>query len=308
MTNVKSYIFYGISVGFLLFGAVEGSFWQNQKLRVELDNGYRWDRIDEAYEVVDSEGFEPYSSAEHQFKDLSSYQLGVRGVWESCRWYAKGSAHYGWVVEGSFNHDSIEHGHLRGNTADVTGGFGYVFTCNDCFQFIPMLGYAYDDQHFKVKHVKSFSECDFPTNLKHAHFNASWYGPWIGFDILYHTPFTLWNRCYNLSFSSGYEFHYGQAHFKFNESLFDPSGGKYNYHSKFNNTMGHVFHFDTHYALPCNWTIGLVLEYTYWSNSDTHRDHFSKGSDTGFTSTQRQKTFKLRWQAVNTILTAGKQF
>lgn len=306
MSNFKSYILYGLSVGSLLFSALEGSFWDNQKLLLELDNGYRWDRIDESVEVVDFEFIQPYASAQHQYKDLNSYQLGGRFIWEKCNWRVKAQGHYGWIFDGHFLQDGFLRGKIHeGNTADGSGAIGYAFPVCECFRFCPLAGYGYDSQDLKIKHFRLFDTSSSSTDICRGRFEASWQGPWIGFDILYDTSFIFWNRCHYMTFNSGYEFHYGQARTKFHERLFD---GEYSYHSKINNMMGQVFHFDTHYYLPCNWMIGLILEYTYWTNAHKHHDSFSSETDTGFTATQEQDTFKLRWQSISTIITVGKLF
>lgn len=308
MTNVKTYMLCGLSIGTLLFNSLQGFFWENQTVRIELDNGYRWDRIDEANEVVDSLNILPYTSGEKQFKDLSIYQLGGRACWESCNLLIKGTGHYGWAFDGTFNDNGFQKGKLKGYTIDASAGIGYVIPVNCCFEVVPLIGFGYDRQHFDVKHIRTHIS-DFPVVTDRAHFTATWYAPWVGVDLLYDSTFYAWNMCHHLSFTSGYEFHYGVSRIKWKEDFFNfAGGGDFSYNAKMKNMMGHVFHFDTRYHLPNDWLVGLELEYTFWSNAHKDRDHFGGSVDSGLAPTQEQRTFKLKWQSISTILTLGKAF
>jgi hypothetical protein len=308
MTKIKTGIFFSLSLGSLLLGSLEGSIWENQYLQIEIDNGLRWDRIDEAYEVTDSVLIQPYQSAEHQYKNLASYQLGGRVFWDVSGWLFKANGHYGWIYDGNFNHDSFEVGRAnKGHTSDISGAFGYAFPFCDCFSFAPYVGYSYDNLDLSLRHIRPHSPAQFSDNVTRGKFSSSFYGPWLGFDFLYETSFMWWDMCHTLSMNTGYEFHYGQARFKFREHFIDPDG-RFAYHSKMNNMLGNVFHFDTRYHLPCNWLIGVEFQYAYWTNAHKHHNTISSDSDTGFTATQTQRTFKLRWQSINTVLTIGKAF
>lgn len=308
MTNVKIGILFGLSIGTLLLGSLEGSFWDKQRIQLELDAGYRWDRIDEAYEVTDKQFIQPYSSAEHQYKNIGAYVLGGQVVWDVSNWMLKGKGHYGWLFDGSFNHDSFEVAHAKkGHTTDVSGAFGYAFAFCDCFAFVPYVGYGYDHLNLSLRHFRIKSPAEFSNNVARGRFCSSFYGPWLGFDMLYETSFIMCDMCHRLTMNSGYEFHYGRSHTKFHERLFDPDS-VFAYRCKMDNMMGNVFHFDTYYHFPCNWIVGLKFQYTYWTNAHKHRDKFTKDSDTGLAATQDQRTFKLRWQSFSALLSFGKIF
>jgi hypothetical protein len=95
----------------------------------------------------------------------------------------------------------------KGDVWDISGGIGYNFRyCCDTFQIAPLVGWYYNNVHFHTDNYKNFTVLsgDINQNLRidnvgelpdlgffaadgrsRARHNASWTGPWIGFDTSY---------------------------------------------------------------------------------------------------------------------------
>lgn len=303
MRRLTTYVLYSLTILSLPFSSAEGFFCGIQDL--ELENGYRYDRIDEGIEVLDSAFQTPYSSGQQQFKSLSSYQIGGRGFIEWNNYRIKGSGHYGWILDGTYHRNGNQRGNCKkGRTADGDVGIGYILCVNDCLRVVPLIGYSYDVQRLKIRHVRSSSPLVDPVDIAKGRWMSEWYGPWVGFDLLF-------NSCLSrrwLSFNAGYEFHYGTGHTKWHQQLVTPVFGIYAYHAKIKNMMGHVFHFDTTYHFCDNWRAGVNLKYTYWGNGHSTKDHFSSTSSIGLTPTQTQSTFQLSWHSFAVMLSVGKAY
>lgn len=268
---------------------------------VELETGYRWDRVSEMIEIVDSAHLQPYLSSENRFKELSSYQLGARGLFKYNDFVIKGTGHYGWILDGSLSLDLAQKGNIHGHTWDASGAVGYLFNVCDCFKFIPLIGGSYDSLHFKATRIHSFNPKTDPPDHCHE-FDVDFYSPWVGVDILFDSMI----GCRYFSYIAGYEFHYGWAHSKNREILADYS--PYSYHTQQRNMMGHVFHFNTQCHLQDNWLAGLRWQYSYWGNAHSARSRFASGTETGLTHTQSQRQFKLSWYSIAFMLAIGKEY
>lgn len=303
MRKLTTLILYSISILSMPFSTAEGFFDGVQEF--EFENGYRYDRIDESIEIIDSTFIATYLSGQQQFKTLSSYQIGGRGYLDFCNCRIKGSGHFGWILDGDYqNNYSLQGDAKRGRTTDGMIGIGYVLCINDCLKVVPFVGYSYDVQRLKIKHVKSLDPLIDPANNVKSRWTSEWYGPWVGVDVLFDA--CMARRL--LSFNAGYEFHYGTAHTKWHQQLLTPAYGILAYHATIENMMGHVFHFDTTYHLWDSWRSGVRLQYTYWGNGHSAKDHFSSVSDTGFSPTQSQRTFQLSWHSFAVILNLGRAF
>ena len=305
MTTLKAWFISAFVFCLSLCCSLQGYFDQCNEIELELETGVRWDRIDEMVEVVDTTLIIPYASTYKQLKTLTSYVVGGRGFIDYNDWIVKGSGHYGWTVSGDFDQDHIQVSSIRGNTIDWSVGMGYALPVTNCFWFVPLIGYSNDELRLRVNETRSFDPVLFPSNIAQAHWTSSFYGPWIGFDILFDA---CYRRCYNFSFDAGYEFHYGWARTKWNQILITPPGDTFGYHTLMSNMMGHVFRFDTQYHLPCEWLVGIGLQYTHWNNAHKNRAHFDVGSAAGPSASQVQNTFKLNWQSFAIMANLTKAF
>lgn len=295
------------SLFFFLFQAtILSAYFEDQpKFVADVETGYRWDYIIQSIQIVDSAGILPYSSAEYQFKDLSSAQFGVRGFAEYCSFITKGYAHYGCVVNGDFDVDRVLVGEKElGFTLDASAGIGYSFCVCDCFSVVPLIGYSWDKQHLRITHLRSKIPVIDPNNLVRAKWDSRWYGPWVGFDIFYDA--TEW--CRDMYFTTGYEFHYGRALTKLHQDLIIPEDSHYSYKTGFKNMMGHVFRWDSRVRVCGDWFAGLNMIYSYWGNAHNSRSTFIENTDSGLAPTERQEVYKLSWYAYAVLLNFSTVF
>lgn len=304
MTHFKTGILASILIALSRFNLLQGGYFDDILFGGQIDMGYRWDRIDETIEIVDSENILPYSSSEKMFKSLQSYQLGGRVAASSCNFIVKGEGHYGWIESGDFSFDHLLSGKAIGNTYDLSAGVGYAFCICDCFRFVPLIGYSYDHQHLDLKHFESFDPDNSPNVVRHGSWSSAFYGPWLGFDVLFDTCL-----CDNrLSFNAGYEFHYGKAKTKFSETFISDIDETFSYHANIENMMGQVFRLDSRYEFYCNFFTGIGLQYTYWGNAHKTRDHFGGNVDPGLAPSERQQTLKLSWHSFALTFDLGMIF
>ena len=308
--NLKKLIFSGLSVIAMQFGALEAFCdAENWKFELDLESGYRTDMIEETQETIDTALILPYSSVETRYKALSSIQLGGRAYAGYCNWVVKGIGHYGWILDGRFDQDrALDGKSVRGNTYDALGGIGYTFCVCDCFALTPLVGYSYDHQQIRVHHLVK-EDPILPLNTIHSiDYHASWYGPWVGFDLCYDA--TKW--CGDLSFTAGYEFHYGRARTKTLQHLLPTvvgaPGPEFGFSTKQRDMLGHVFRFDTQLRLWEDWYGGLNQTISYWDNTRNSSVHFAPGTVSGLTPTQVQRDFRLNWYSYSITVSLGKAF
>lgn len=300
MKLIRQRIYFGISLCITLiqFGELKGFFDGERQIRGELTNGYRYDRVDESYEVTDNALITPYSSSESMFKSLQSDEIGAKVFVEACNWVVKGNGNYGWILSGDYNRDHVLTGQVRGHTADWLIGLGYDLCFFNCLSVVPFGGYSYDSHDLKISHFKSSDPVNFPVFTSHAHKTIHWYGPWVGFDLIF-------DAC-GLRFDAGYEFHFGTARTRWHET--DPGFGTFSTHTKLKQVYGHAFHFDTHFVFSDCWALGLDMEYTYWGNSHKARTSFGGSLLSGLTPTQTERVFDLSWHSFSVSLGLGAAF
>lgn len=268
---------------------------------LDFETGWRLDRINESVKIIDSTLVIPTGSLENQFTRISIWQVGMRGWGRVGDWFLKGSGYYGWVIDGDYNIDYGVKGDLRGYTVDALVGLGHLFSIKNCFALAPVVGFSYDKQHLPVRNVISgFDPAVFSLGFQKGTFNAAFFGPWIGLDFIFTTP------C-DFSFNAGYEFHYGWARDRWHQAA-NPANQGFSYHTHLDDMRGNVFHLEAEYNLPCNWQIGLLLQYLFWNNAHSDRSSIPSPSVTGLTPTQHQNTFDLNWRSFWVLFNIGHKF
>jgi hypothetical protein len=174
--------------------------------------GYRVDNLN--WNISGGSGG-PNILSELTWRDLRSYQVrgDVTGT-SDVGVYVRGSASYGWV-QGGENQDSDYAGNNRSlefsrsingvdgsRLMDYQGGIGYLFKLGEGGQVhvSPLIGYAYHTQNLRMTDgrqvVSNLIYAQIldpsiglpplgPFSGLHSSYDATWYGPWLGADVLW---------------------------------------------------------------------------------------------------------------------------
>jgi hypothetical protein len=310
MTQFKILLFTGLSLIAMQCGGLKAAemglidqFCGCWNYGLEFEVGNRWDMLEQTVELDDSCCYTPALSSETRFKGVNTVLLGGRAIIENGNWVLKGIGHYGWVTDGRLDIDRVVDGkEVDGHSWDLLGGLGYAFCICDCFEVVPYVGYSGDEQHLKAKHIHIKEPSRLGEHLEREEFKASWYGPWIGFDVLYNT--TICN--YDLFFNSGYEFHYGHARTTVkNHYIVETEDPIFSLHSKHRNMRGQVFRFDANLMICDGWGLGLNQTFSYWENS--HKDK-ARQHPAARHCYDRSYVSRLNWYSYAVAFSVGKVF
>jgi hypothetical protein len=251
------------------------------------------------------------------WKSLNIWQIEATGKYLTCdNVYFRAYGDYGWITSGKnsdkdyvgFGNGSnfTEISHTKANTSghvyDANIAVGYQFQlCDNSFSFTPLVGYGWNGQHLKDKHLKfelvtdyilenpseylrsSYSSDYYLSNSSygnysydsyyssyssgkcHSSYNARWNGPFIGFDFDY-------------AFGCGcgpdwklfgtYEFHWARYHSKGDWSLRNDCGRKFYQEAK--NAYGNVFDIGVKWDLCDCWTVAVVGKFQWWTAKHGH--------------------------------------
>lgn len=190
---------------------------------LSLGEGYR---VDDLCWTIDTR---PHSNVQtkQKWQNVKILETSGRVELTLCKdFFLRVEGDFGWIINGKKHLDEREHdgtgtfseeGWLEANTHgyvyDVTGGVGYIFPffCNQ-LQCIPLVGYAYNVQHFNDDH---YSDKIFLLNFFkgiHSHYTYRWMGPWIGLYCTYEFP-NAWKA------SLEYQFHWSLYRGKVHDNL-----------------------------------------------------------------------------------------
>lgn len=252
---------------------------------INLTNGYRCDKI-----TADVHAFDPpgtlFLTDDLKVKNLSSYQIGLKGRALYCSWLARAEGDYAWTGHGKYHEDSAgfpgdfalatstAHVH-KGNMADFTVGGGYLFNLgqftgmcgcdNSCgcdnycnsdtyFGIGPVAGWSYSRQQIKLKDAVTNGLPD-PV-LDDLKYTNRWQGPWLGVDLSFKTcQFTI---------NAGYEYHWADWHASWRLDGPDVLGVAFSDRRHSKHAQGQVGYIDGRWNVWCNWTIGIGLKYQNW--------------------------------------------
>lgn len=300
---------------------------------VNFDIGYRNDRLEWKHSFPSSD---PIVSTKQEFKDIDILQIGVDGrTTLGCNLYLRGGAYFGWVLDGTFKEKNSIYGSYGCGFSDhskhlvddqyvygINVAVGYPFYFCDCtLTLSPVVGYSVDNQNFSfdgsseedssygsssVVTADEASSCNLLRNgdcCNHK-FNNRWYGPFVGFDLLYRPYGDCW------SFWGEFEYHFGSFRGRRDHTEAFSFFGKQNRNS--NNVHGYVIYVGTDYDVSECWTLGLSFKYQDFRTSRGHsHDASSYNSEFGSGSYgycgSHIKT-KHDWRSYTINVTAGYLF
>lgn len=253
----------------------------------------------------------------HRFKNMDIFTIDADVKIVDCWYYFRASADYGWICSGK-DHARFEaevpgvgefNAHInrkiKGNyVADLSAAIGYPFEwcCGD-FVFAPLIGYSYHTQQLKVRHHGS--GILFPTEAgitfvrdadeTEGKFRASWYGPFVGFDLAFHL-----DDCWSLY--GEFEYHFGQCKRKRDTNIGIASFDHFNRTKRahgFNGTVG------ADYFFCCDWYAGLSVDMKYWRSKHSGSDRVDSSSSDVVASSISDT---IDWSSVGVNLNIGYLF
>ena len=228
---------------------------------VDVDTGYRWDRVCNRV-VLSGVGAGVFTSAQ-TVSNLSSYQVGIKGQWSDYNWIVRGCYHTGWVQRGDYTEANFE-GTVDGVTNDGSAALGCLFYTSSCWGSAFFAGWSYDRLDLESKNViVGLDGRLIPIgNIK----CKNWFqGPWIGMDLIFQP-----SLCANVTLS--YELHHAHWHgTRLLEN--DELGTLYGITTGFSNRREHHnlwgqnFQLEGSYTIFKGYNIGLVLKYLNWQSA-----------------------------------------
>jgi len=292
-----------------------------------FEAGYRRDTIDWRQRFPSDQ---PFINSSIRFKDIDIFQIGVHGRSTlGNNFYVRGSAYWGWVLDGDFdrkfnayfgNNDYFADDHFRLGFGDrnrttvddkyvfgIGAAIGYPFFFCDCTMLIaPTIGYSFDEQNLRVDDVGfDFNPyCLAGNNNKQCcrnTFISRWYGPFVGLDF----DWRPWNSCFNLW--AEVEYHWGNFRGKRSH------GDNFNIFDDRNRTShkatAWVFSSGIDYDFCNNWTVGIDVKFQNWAANRHHefcRNDFDAVYNNVTCNNKTRTNHKWRSYAIN--LTLGKEF
>lgn len=244
---------------------------------LDLSGGYRRDKVETTLKLTDDEG-EEVSRDHLEIKDISIWEIGLKGRANFCNWFVRGYGYHGWITDGNFNENfslfsldiDADAKIDKGYTNDFTIGAGYLFPfcwCGNSWGIGPVVGWSYDQQHITLKDYKEDGVED-PDFGSFSH-KTQWSGPWVGVDVVFES-------C-GFEVDAGYEYHW--ASWKFDSSRSDDSDYDESFDSNFKSKDGHgnVVYIDGLWNFcPC-WQAGIGLKFKSWKADKGSGHHEDEG-------------------------------
>jgi hypothetical protein len=295
---------------------------------VSFEAGYRRDTIDWRLRFPSND---PFVKSNVKFDDLDIFQIGVHGrTTLGCNFYARGSAYWGWILDGDFkrsfdaffsndNYYADDNFHLgfgdeRKSTVDekyvfgIGAAVGYPFFFCDCTMLLaPVIGYAFDEQNIRVDDVgfKFDNDCWCARENEHCcrnNFVSRWYGPFVGVDFAWRP----WNSCFDLW--SELEYHWG--HFRGRRSHGDDEFNPFDERNRQSHkATAWVFAAGIDYDFSNCWTMGVSVKFQNWAANRHHKfcdTNFDPGYN-GIHCDARTRTNE-KWRSYAINLTLGREF
>ncbi len=296
-----------------------------------FEAGYRRDDITWKHEFPSNH---PVVSSSTKFEDLDIFQIGVQARSTiGCNFYVRGSAYWGWIVDGNFKRDvgsyftpsgygySAPDSNFRLGFSDdrrsiiddkyvygIAGAVGYPFYFCDCTTVLaPVIGYAYDQQTVRVDNQGfNFSQsggyiCPGSgegNNCCRQTFLSRWYGPFVGLDLNYNP----WDACWNLY--ADLEYHWGD--FRGKRSHGDGFDFFDHRNLSSHDATGWLFTVGGEYELCNEWVVGLSLKWQDWNASRHHRNSGYSGES--YWSGNNRARNENKWHSFAVNFTFGRDF
>jgi len=317
-----------------------GSYANANMGQVSFEAGYRRDTIDWRTRYPSDD---PIFESTTKFKDLDIFQIGVHGrTTLGSNFYARGSAYWGWILDGDFRHsgnvnldpfssssDGFGGGDVRFGFSDsfrstiddqyvfgVGAAIGYPFFFCDCTLVLaPVIGYSVDQQNIEVDNrnldfggaLDSYSDDTAEADLgccKNT-FISRWYGPFVGVDF----DWRPYNSCFNVW--AELEYHWGRFRGKTSNLSDDDTLDNFDNNNRHSNdATAWVFAAGFDYDLCNCWTIGVSVKYQDWSGDRHHKTCIDNDELSYEMASMCDHRFRQnnKWRSYAINLTFGRDF
>lgn len=277
-----------------------------------FDLGFSYRQDDFKWSIQGPAGI-PKVASKVLWKDLGIWQLqGEAAVRTKFEVYSRLRWDYGWIHDGyceesDYFGTATEHPRLifhsnnnadRGIVYDWNWGVGYVFTwCERQLSIIPLLGYATQVQHLKMPKGRVVDE-QASISSSRKDYRARWYGPWLGFDLLY-------SGYEFLDFFITYEFHWIDYRGKgaWVERTDIPDGFKHTARG-----FGNVVRLGTQYNLSNQTYLSAFIHYQIWRTRLGNDRNSAFLTDEGLVFDFNEPLNQVHWRSLAFALNFGYQF
>jgi Protochlamydia outer membrane protein len=264
---------------------------------LEIGVGYRQDRLEwklgrsdccsYSGESEDINLFTTPVQSKVKWHDLRIWQIEAAGKYVTCdNLYLRATGDYGWITSGK-NRDrdngysdnnsygdswsSNSRSHVKGHVYDADIAVGYQFKwCDDAFAIYPLVGYAWNGQHFHDNCLDESSGCgDYSYGYDYSSYggnnssyHARWNGPFVGFDFDYR----FGCGCdMDWQLFGTYEFHWTEYHASANWRYNPQLCNGFKHHADCG--YGNVFDIGVRWDFCECWTLAVKGEFRwYWAD------------------------------------------
>ncbi len=272
-----------------------------ETLMFNFGTGYREDGM--KFTTTDDSGV-PVIRQEKKWRDMKILPAMISLSYVSnCKIYARGYATYGRVYDGTgfdrlFEDDVINDASSfrgcadRGEVFDFNGGLGYQLrSCDRRFSISPLIGYAHNEQHFRLYRMHTLADPDTVLDETHQSFMPLWRGPWLGVDA------SIGPICKFRAYG-GWEFHW--LLYRATGSETGPAGADRFFRHKANG-YGQFIWGGVNYECCKNWSFGLQGTYQWmWTKEGSE---FSKQKNLNPVVEERLTLNRVDWHSFTGIIT-----
>lgn len=277
-----------------------GALLQEEKARSELSAGfrtafllagdYRSDKFDWSI-AGDTSGQNPNILSELTWDNLKIFQLRLANETVIHQvFYARGLVSYGWIYDGD-NQDSDYLGDNRtlefsrsnnnagdGDTWDWSVGIGPRLTFGlDYLEIMPLLGYAYYEQHLTITDGYQTIPPLGPFEGVDITYDTRWRGPWVGLDLKLRAgrPLGIFR---DVGFFTTFEYHwadyYAQADWNLRADFAHPKSFEHEADGH-----GYIFTIGTQLYFNLHWALIVGYAYSKWeTDPGIDRTFFADGT------------------------------
>jgi hypothetical protein len=332
----------------LLSCSAASAFWPEATASsLEIGAGYRndhlsWTTVAQPFGGGYS-GYDDYATgleSHLKWRNLRIWQIEARGDYVTCdNLYLRATGDYGWITSGhntdtdtllgglvgSETELSKSHSKTGGHVYDVDLAVGYQFKfCDDSFSVSPLVGYAWNGQHLKDRHLRvstplvvldpslrssssSYSNYSYDSSYggEHSTYSTRWNGPFVGFDFDY--------RFYcDWAVFGTYEFHWARYHAKGHWGLRDDLPNGFNHHSK--RAYGNVFDIGVKWDFCECWTLSVKGEFKYFNAKHGHDKARINGGNSDYATNNLLQCYTnvplrhVKWHTEGVSLNLGMVF
>jgi hypothetical protein len=267
---------------------------------LELGAGYRND-------YVSWKGDRLFPS-HFKIKDVSNAKINAKFETKILAFFLiRADADYGWILDGRkiFNRFDSYNSHIFNNQSKLKGDHVYDYSfslginldLSFCppVKIIPLFGYSYHFQKYKLKNKDDSSSCSYSNFGLIESYKAKWRGPWVGIGL-------DWYFIEDFLISFEYQFHWTSFHGRLN---LDHSNCDESFH-KSHHGRGNVAKVNFAYLLCSGWEIGIAAAIQNW-NAHGH----GSGSSSSSSSSSSSRTAYIKeakWNSYEVNLNIGYLF